>query len=71
MALTAIFCIRKILCRPTSFEIIDGAQMNLKSQNEATAHGQRSATWFTSRAYTTIRETKIRSISLCVVQQGK
>ena len=31
----------------TAFERIHGAHIILKSQNEATAHDQRSATWFT------------------------
>ena len=31
----------------TVFEIIDGAQIILKSQNEAIAHDQWSASWFT------------------------
>ena len=33
--------------RSTVFEIIDGAQIILKSQNEAIAHDQWSTSWFT------------------------
>ena len=52
----------------TAFEVIDGAQIILKSQNEATAHDQRSDTWFTSAQVF----EKLKSVLFhCVPCKGK
>ena len=40
--------VTRIIVTCTAFKRIDGAQIILKSQNEATAHDQRSPTWFTN-----------------------
>ena len=48
----------------TAFQIIDGAQVILKSQNEATAHDQRWATWFrTAKVFDKLKFVLFRCIS--------